>query len=341
MKDASASVLVVDDEPLVCNVIADGLGERNFECLAVTDPQEAKELLDCRQFDVLVTDISMPKTSGLDLLAYTRQHWPECKVVVITGVSDTQHLAEAINLGAYAYFEKPFKITQLVESVSEAATSDLTSPLLFIQTNHAKELASSFERISLESIRALIRAVEAKDPYTRKHSEQVSHYATELARHVGRSERNVETIRVAALLHDIGKIGVPDNILTKPGCLTEEEFEMVRRHPLLGSQIIESISAFTTEAFLVRHHHENWNGSGYPDGLAREEIPFDARILNIADSMDAMLMKRTYKNTYSGERMLEELALCAGSQFDPQLVTKVIEWAHANQDKLILPVHVA
>ena len=146
-----------------------------------------------------------------------------------------------------------------------------------------------------------------------------------------------ETIRVSALLHDVGKIGVPDRILTKPGKLTDDEFEYVRRHPPLGADILANITLFGHEALIVRHHHENWDGSGYPDGLTGEEIPWAARVINIADSIDAMLMERTYKSAYAIDRMMLELRMCAGRQFDPAIAAAALSWCDQHPDELITP----
>ena len=134
---------------------------------------------------------------------------------------------------------------------------------------------------------------------------------------------------------------MPDYILTKPSHLTEEEFNLICRHPVLGSEILQNISMFASEARLVRHHHEKWNGMGYPDGLAEERIPLGSRIINVADSMDAMLMQRTYKGAYSVEMMLSELVRCSGVQFDPQIAQVAVQWCQSNPDSLILPAHAA
>jgi len=188
-----------------------------------------------------------------------------------------------------------------------------------------------------ESAEALVQVVEAKDPYTRRHSEHVAQYAVALARHVRMEHQQVECIHVAALLHDIGKIAVPDFILTKPGSLTEREFDLVRQHPTVGADILENISLLKAEATLIRFHHENWDGTGYPAGLAAEQIPIGSRIINIADSMDAMLMHRAYRRAYPVEKMLQELQRCGGKQFDPDLAQAAVDWCRHNTDKLILP----
>jgi putative nucleotidyltransferase with HDIG domain len=198
-------------------------------------------------------------------------------------------------------------------------------------------LSSQATQASLDSVKALVRAVEAKDPYTRRHSEQVAHYAVSIATAMGLSGPALESTRIAALLHDIGKIGVPDHILIKPGALTDEEFQYIRRHPALGSDILASITLFGKEAKLVRHHHERWDGKGYPDGLTGEETPLVSRIIQVADCIDAMLMERTYKKGYPVDTMLGELVRCAGTQFDPKIAAAALAWCQSHREGLFLP----
>lgn len=337
MGTGAEQVLVVDDEPQVCEMILDGLATQGFSCRAVTQGLQAKHLLNEQGFAVLVTDVAMPEMSGLDLLAYVRRSLPGCKVILITGVPGTQILADALTLGAYDYLRKPLDIDQLTQSVGRALGDSSGCQYLSLRAAKAIEMEDHARKVSLESIRALVHAVEAKDPYTRRHSEQVAHYAAHLAGYLGAAPADLESIRIAALVHDIGKIGIPDDVLTKVGPLSDEEFSLVSKHPLLGSQILENISAFSSEARLVRYHHENWDGRGYPEGLAGEAIPWGSRIINLGDSMDAMLMKRTYKDPYPVTKMLLELQACAGKQFDPAMAAAAIEWSRSYPEELILP----
>jgi len=331
------NVLVVDDEPHICKLLCDGLSGCGFHCVATSVPGQARELLASQPFSVMVADISMPELTGLDLLLFARQHAPECKMILITGHPDAQYLADAISLGAYDFFQKPFKIHKLLEAVCRAAGDGSMQSRLTLRAAKAMQELEQLRQTSIEAIKALVRAVEAKDPYTRKHSEQVAHYAGHIADYLGLDAGLREVIHTASLLHDVGKIGVPDNVLTKPGALTDEEFAMVKRHPALGEEILQKISVFAKEARLVRHHHENWDGSGYPDGLKGEQIPLGARVINVADSIDAMLMKRTYKGAYSLDKTRRELLRCSGSQFDPELAQVAVEWSCRYPESIILP----
>ncbi len=332
-----AKILVVDDEPQVCSAICHRLIAHDFNCQTSSDPQCAKEVLATGQFDVLIADIAMLVVSGLDLLVHAKRYAPGCKVILITGKSNREFLAQALMLGAYEYLEKPFNMDELVATVTRSVRNESNIPELPFRAADAIHSVSPTKRASLDSVWALIRAVEAKDPFTREHSEHVSHYAVALGTALGLTPIELESLRVAALLHDVGKIGTPDRILTKAGKLTDEEFEYIHRHPALGADILANITVFGREAELVRHHHERWDGTGYPDGLTGEETPLASRIMCVADCMDAMLMERTYRECYPVEKMLGELERCAGTQFDPKIAAVAVQWCRRNPDKLMLP----
>ncbi len=216
-----------------------------------------------------------------------------------------------------------------------AARPDLAS--VQVLTERLEEINIQLKQTYLESTRALIATVEAKDPYTEAHSMAVTLYAEEIARRLNFDSEAMHVIRTAGLLHDIGKIGVPDHILTKPGRLDDAEWLVIKRHPLMAVQILEHASFLRAELPIILYHHERWDGKGYPEGLAGERIPLGARILNVADSMDAMFSRRAYKDGYSKERVIEELAKCGGTQFNPQVSQAAIEWIRANGDEIVYP----
>jgi putative two-component system response regulator len=313
------------------------LSQHGYSARVLSDPRLARDAIAQGTFELVIADISMPEISGLDLLAHVKQHAPATKVILISGASHREHMAQALVLGAFDYVEKPFGEQEITEATRRALACDSALRGLPQRAAVAMEQSRNSRQASLESVRALVRAVEAKDPYTRRHSEQVAHYAHGLAQALGLAEVKIESIRTAALLHDVGKIGVPDHILTKPGALTRDEFEYIRRHPALGADILAHISLFTTEAQFVRHHHERWDGLGYPDGLAAEESPLGARVIQIADCIDAMLMERTYKAGYPVEKMIDELNRCSGTQFDPRLAALAVQWCRRHPQQLILP----
>jgi putative nucleotidyltransferase with HDIG domain len=327
----------MDRELHLRRLLREEVSEKGFSCSTATDASEARELLAEQPFDVVIIDISAPGPGGLDLLAHVRTEGLNCRVILTGGPSRRACLSQAFLLGAYDYVEKPFRTGEIAQAVSRAAGGDADRPALYEKAALAMEQASQVRQAALDSVRALVQAVEAKDPYTRRHSEHVAHYALNLAEAAGLPPQAVESARLAALLHDIGKIGVPDHILTKPGPLTDDEFQYIRRHPRLGADILANITMFRRESELVRHHHESWDGRGYPDGLRGEESPLASRIIMAADSIDAMLMARTYKKAYPVEKMLDELARGAGTQFDPAIAAIALAWCRSNPAKLILP----
>ncbi|MFA6133482.1 MAG: HD domain-containing phosphohydrolase [Phycisphaerae bacterium] len=341
METQTGKILIVDDEPQVVSLIREELSEHGFVCWTAGEVDGAKALINSQSPDVMITDVLMSNIGGLELLAYAGTHAPRCKVILITGSSRREYIAQAMLLGAYDYIEKPFVPGELVEAASKAFEGGGNRPILLDRAAAALELDSQVRQASLDSVRALVRAVEAKDPYTRRHSEQVAHYAVNLALALGLSATMIKSIRVASLLHDIGKIGVPDHILAKPGPLTAEEFYCVRNHPVLGAEILANITLFSKESLWVRHHHERWDGKGYPDGLTGENCPLASRIMQVADSIDAMLMERTYRAAYSVEKMIGELVRCAGTQFDPRIATAAVTWCQAHREALFLPENAA
>ena len=337
MNTQAKTVLIVDDDPRLCLLIRDELSTYGFDCHATTDSEKARDLLQIKHYDVLISDITMPHVSGLELLALVRQNAQGCKVILITGESSHEYLAQALAIGAYDYVEKPFSMDTMIDSVNRATNDLIEIPSLPMRAAKAMQLNGQVARAAFESIQALVKAVEAKDPHTKQHSEHVARYAIDLAATMGATIEVKKIVRIAALLHDVGKIGVPDHILTKSGKLTDKEFEHIRRHPTMGADILSKIALFGEHAMAIRHHHERWDGNGYPDGLAAEEIPWIARIINIADSIDAMLMQRTYKNSYPINKMLGELQRCAGTQFDPEMAAIAVAWCGRNINKLLLP----
>ncbi len=328
-------VLVVEQDPAVSQQIQAAFTAAGAHCLAVADPQQAIAAIASACPGVVVTEIDLPGTTGFAVLSEALVRDPACRVILVSAAFSASHLARALSMGAYDYFPQPLDAAALVATALEPAQGS-PSPRLPLRAAQALEDAAPLRHASLESVRALVRAVEAKDRYTLSHSEHVVHYATHLARHVGLSAGDVDVIAIAASLHDLGMIGVNDRTLAKEGPLTEEEFESVRRHPNLGAHILEQIGIFSAEAALVRHHHERWDGLGYPDGLRGEEIPLGSRILLLADSIDAMLMPRSYKQAYPVGKMLDELSRCAGRQFDPSLSLKAIQWCLMHPGDIIL-----
>ena len=335
MFNIQARVLIVGgDSDLDDSLRAIGPDNLEIDFRTVSDLPGILDALNNASYDVLVVDASDSGQLVEGFLERVREVSPHSRIILTGDISVPRQFVKAFTLGTQDYLHKPFAAEDLLRSISRVVSSPerpTESEEFTVRSDSARK-GSAFE-----GIQALVCAVEAKDRSTRGHSRHVAHYARHLAERIGLPPDQAESVFIAALVHDVGKIGVPDNILTKPGPLNEEEFEAIRHHPALGEYIIRNLSVFAAEANIVRHHHENWDGSGYPDGLSGEQIPLPSRVLRVADAMDAMLTQRSYKSPYPIETMFVELSRCAGHEFDIKITSATIEWCHMNPQELILP----
>jgi response regulator RpfG family c-di-GMP phosphodiesterase len=320
--------LLVEDEAHVRSVIANYLGREGFATEACGSVAEGiKWLRD--EFDVVVTDIRLPGASGNEMVSAVKARWPATQVIVITGLQDAQVAAEALNAGADRSLFKPFGMPELRAHLVDALgrrdriLAERTEKHLL--TTEARARAEQAREAVLKGARALVRAVEVRDPYTRGHSDRVARYAQTLASaRAGTNELiDADLLKLACELHDVGKIGVSDAILNKEGRLTAEEFSQVRRHPRTGRRILEPLLDDPAVLAVVSWHHERWDGAGYPDGLAGDTIPIAARIVSVADALDAMTSERAYRAALGWDEALQQMRELAGSQFDPGVVELV------------------
>jgi len=272
---------------------------------------EALELLRSQRFDLLLTDQSMPGLSGLELTdAVARMH-PDMPIVVLTGHTDVELARDSLRRGASDFVTKPVNVQELPILVER----NLTRRRLEVARLRERE-----GQVLFEALKALASAVDAKDRYTARHSRQVTRLAMLLADEIGLSSEERYQLELSAWMHDVGKIGVPDSILTKPSPLTEDEFAIVTLHPVKGGEIVGEIVELTRVADVIRHHHERMDGSGYPDGLKGEAIPLASRIILISDAFEAMTADRSYRRGLGRDIALRELRDHSGTQFDPELV---------------------
>ena len=337
----TSSVLVVDDEAYVCRLIEDVLSSEPVRCVSVNSGKEAMRLLLEKKFDIIILDLFLPDISGMDLLGFISSRGLQTRAICVTGAFSSTTRQNVLAAGAFDFFEKPFDMLRFTEAVRRAAErcTEVANDNCGVAPSGSGCGGDDEQvrRILLEATGALVHTVEATDPYTRRHSDHVAYYSERIARCVGVSKTEIESIRVAARLHDIGMIAVPDSVLTKQGKLSKAEFSFVRRHPDVGADILKNITMLKAEANLVRYHHENWDGSGYPTGLHGDNIPLGSQIISIADSIDAMLMHRLYKRAYSIDQMLGELDRCAGKKHATDLVRQAIDWCRKYTSKLVLP----
>jgi Response regulator containing a CheY-like receiver domain and an HD-GYP domain len=283
-----------------------------YQVRSASSGEEALELLRSQRFDLLLTDQSMPGLSGLELTEAVARMHPDMPIVVLTGHTDVELARDSLRRGASDFVTKPVNVQELPILVER----NLTRRRLEVARLRERE-----GQVLFEAVKALASAVDAKDRYTAHHSRQVTRLAMLLADAIGLSSEERYLLELSAWMHDVGKIGVPDSILTKPTSLTEDEFAIVKLHPVKGGEIVGEIVELTRVADVIRHHHERMDGSGYPDGLKGEAIPLASRIILIVDFYDALTSKRCYRPAFSDEETCRMIREGSGTHFDPDAVT--------------------
>ena len=318
----SPRILVVDDDTAVRRVIRVFLQDRGYHVRTAAGAEEALELLQNERFDIVVTDLRLPVSSGLELLEKVRARLPGVRSVLMSGDADVPALVEAVERGVDAVLLKPFELEELRAQVEQSVARQRAEraaarerDLLEARLRHRDAESRLW---TLRAARALVTAVEVKDAYTAGHAKRVTSYSMSIASVTG----GIDLLRypLAGDLHDVGKIGIPDSILNKPGTLTAAEAAKVEDHPVAGARILEPLIDDPLVIGVVRWHHERWDGQGYPDGLAGERDALAARVLAVADTLDAMTSARAYRDALPWDAAVTEIRRCAGTQFDPAVV---------------------
>lgn len=335
--DREARILIIDDEPGILSVLSSLLGEA-YQCRTATSANEALEHLREETYDLVLSDIMMPGMSGLDLLQEITRLTSDTVVILISGNLNIQSAVEAMRRGAFDYVTKPFNLSDVETAVARALRHHALLKANRRYEQHLEELVgqrtselsransklnTALEKLrgtNMATLRALATALEARDVETRGHSGRVVANSLRLGIQLGLSDSELMVVEQGALLHDIGKIGVPDSILLKPGALTEEEWVQMRRHVDHGLQILRGIDFLEGAAEIVGQHHEQYDGSGYPNNLKGEQICIGARIFAVADAIDAITSDRPYRAGRPIEVAAQELIRCAGKHFDPVVV---------------------
>ena len=324
-------ILVVDDERLVAAILERYLSQMGYACVTALEGAEALEKLKSHSCALALCDVRMPGMDGIELLKRIKQYDDSVAVIMVTAVDNREVAVEAMRAGAYDYLMKPFHLEEVLIGVERALDN---RRLLLERKEHQRELERRVEertrelaekneelqRLFISAIESIVLALQAKDEYTEGHSRRVSAHATAIAKELSLSEKEAENIRLAALLHDIGKVGTKESILNKPGRLTAEEGDHVRSHPLIAASILEPITALADVIAFIKHAHEAYDGSGYPDRLKGAQIPLGARIVAVSDVFDAMTSRRPYRPAIEEAVVLEHLRSEAGKQFDPEVV---------------------
>lgn len=317
-------VLLIDDEPANLRLLNRVLGS-DYQTFLAESGSEGIKVLEEEELSLVISDQRMPGMSGVQVLQEALRLQPEAVRILLTGYTDIQALIDAINSGQiYKYVQKPWDADDLKITVKRAIESfelKRANSQLILELQTA---LSRVENLSIGAISALANALDAKCDYTSGHSVRVSRYALAIGRQLGLSAEELKDLELAGVLHDIGKIGVPETILWKPGRLDLEEQEIMSLHPTRSFEMILDIAEFERVRKWVLHHHEHLDGSGYPDGLAGDDIPLGARIVLVADAYDAMTSDRPYRKSIGYENAGKELRKYAGKQFDPSMVEALL-----------------
>jgi len=318
--------VVADDEAHLRRVLVRLMEGEGFICHEAANGRIALELLEQFPATLLLTDLHMPELDGMGLLREAREKQPDAAIIMITAVADVATAVSALSVGAMDYLTKPFHLDEVRARVRQA----LEKRRLILENRgyqsaleaRVAEQARRLESLFLASIQSLADALEVKDPYTHGHSLRVSHYSVAIARSIGMSAEAIREIEIGGRVHDIGKIGVREAVLNKPGPLTGEEYRHIMTHPLVGWKILSPLLDDVPMALnIVRWHHEKYDGSGIPDALVGDAIPIEARIAAVADTFDAMTSVRPYRPGVPLAETFAELRRCSGAQFDPVCVT--------------------
>jgi putative nucleotidyltransferase with HDIG domain len=328
--NARPRLLIVDDEVEVRGVLHDLLSD-TYECGEAPSAEDALTELNHKEYQLVISDITMSGMSGLEMIPHVKAISPDTVIVMISGMQTIESAINALRLGAFDYLMKPFDLRQAEAAVARALEHYNLVTAKRRYENHLEELVEqrtaeldgaldSLENAYRTTLQALTAALETRDAETHGHSERVVTFSLRLGSEYGLNSADMKSLEFGSLLHDIGKIGVPDAILRKPAKLTDEEWIRMREHPIHGQQILRGIKFLEGAARVVAQHHEKWDGSGYPLGLKGDEIDICARIFSVADAFDAITSDRVYRQGRNYQTAAAELDEWAGRQFDPKVV---------------------
>ena len=328
-------IIAVDDEEGIIDSLSIFLKRSGYNFTGVTDPRQAIELVRNEHFDLMVLDFIMEPIHGDQVVEEIRKFNKELYILLLTGHKDLAPPLETIKrLDIQGYCEKSDKFDQLLLLIESGIKSIEQMHEIKKINDELKDTYEKLEQAYLESIETLRYTVEAKDTYTRGHSDRVSEFSVLIGKKIGLSDQDLRTLQIGGLFHDIGKIGVPDTILQKESKLTDDEYSEIKNHPSIGVHILSNATIFKDIIPIVKHHHERYDGHGYPSQLKGEEIPYLARITAIADSFDAMTSRRSYRDALPLDVVKEEFRKNKGTQFDPELADVFLDILENHFDEI-------
>lgn len=310
LQNGPARILVVDDEKAIRRVLQIALKRYGYQVATAASGPEVLAQLRERRFDLLLADVVMPEMNGIELVERVSRIHPDIVVVMVTGFASVEMAKGALKVGASDFITKPVNVIELPIVIERNLERRRLETL---------KLMEQGAQILFEAIKALAAAIDAKDKYTAGHSRRVAELSAKLANALELSGDQKYLLELAAQMHDIGKIGTPDYLMYKTSDLTDREWQLIKRHPEDGAQIVNQIEELAGMASIIRHHHERVDGAGYPDGLKEEAIPLLSRIITIADAYEAMTSGRAYRSALTPEQAIQEIEACSGTQFDPQM----------------------
>ncbi len=329
--DVKKRILVVDDEGPVCALLGERLAAAGFDCRTCDSGEKALETLEAEPFDAVISDLNMPGISGLELLERVRERLPRVGFLMVTGVDDIRVGIQAMKRGADDYLTKPFQFEIVLASVQralerkrlESEVENYRRNLEQMVEQRTRQYQAALKRIEMtydETLEALGAALDLRDNETAGHSQRVSRFCLEMAKAMSVEPERLKHIERGSYLHDIGKIGIPDGILLKPGKLTPEEKQIMESHARIGYDLVSRIAFLAQAAEIVLTHQERYDGTGYPQGLLGDEIPLGSRIFAVADTLDAMTSDRPYRRALPFAQAYDEIRRESGRQFDPAVV---------------------
>ena len=328
-------ILAVDDEEGIIDSLSIVLKRSGYHFTGITDPMEAIELIKREHFDLLLLDFLMTPYHGDQVVEEIRKFNKELYILLLTGHKDLAPPLETIKkLDIQGYCEKSNKFDQLLLLIESGIKSIKQMEEIKRINNELHDANDKLEKAYLESIETLRYTVEAKDPYTKGHSDRVAEFSVLIGKKLGLSEEELKTLRIGGLFHDIGKIGIPDSILLKESKLTVDEYSEIKHHPSIGVHILSNATIFKDIIPIVKYHHERYDGRGYPENLKGEDIPLLARITAVADSFDAMSSRRTYRNNLELEKIISEIEENKNTQFDPRIADVFLDIIRNEYDSI-------